>query len=329
MILKNIISFSIVYLLYVGTLFSQNTTIKGYIFDDLSKKPLEFAEVGFIGKDIKTNTNKSGFFSLVAMRLADTDSLFIFALGYQPIEILVSDLKDENNFFLIKEEKVNEVTVTAKKRVIKEKIGNFVNPRDFFFKNTYYYVKTNSIATTYIPNKKQKEGFIERVHIHIHHMKSAFMIDPITKEKIRQKDPEYITIRIRCFNSSKEFTPMADITTDNMVFEIRDYKSQWIDISKFNIPFPENGAFIGMEVVEVKQVENWGWGSVNIPIFKKADDSIPDYYVHSYNLNTGKKYKELKIGNFKRSNGSVIYDVNENSQNGSFNFGAEISFLQK
>ena len=327
--MKNIIFFLIIYLLCAGKLFSQNTTIKGYIFDNLSKKPIEFAEVGFVGKDIKVNTDKNGFFSLSVMRLASTDSLFVFALGYETVEILVNNLKNDTTFFLIKEEEISGVTVTSKRRLIKEKIGNFVNPRGFFLKNIHHYTKLSSTATTYIPNKKQKDGFIERVHIHINQMRSAFMIDPITKEKIQQKDPEYIKIRIRCFNSSKELTPMADITNDNMIFEIRNYKSQWIDISKFNIPFDINGAFVGMEILEVKQVENWGWGSVNIPIFKKANGYAPDYYVYSNTSSTGKKYQELKIGNFKRVNGSIAYDVDDNSLNGSFNFGAEVSFILK
>jgi len=282
--------------------FSQYAIIRGKVLDKATLKGIEYANV-FIDKQVSILTDSSGRFQL-KINKNKSDSLHISALGYFSVSIAINDLKDENTFYLKSDEIIKEIEVKSKKlRTFSRKIGNFKRGSDFPFRNVHFWYKSATLHLSFIPNKYQKEGFIEKVFFHASSSSNVFLIDPSTKKKVYYKNPEWIKIRVRCIQASSGYTPDKDIVSTNMIFKIKNYKSQWIDISNYNVPFPKNGAFVGIEVLELKGRENWGWGDVSFPIFKHSKNAVPDY-VHTGN----NKFISMK---------------------GFFNFGAEVSFVKE
>jgi hypothetical protein len=198
---------------------------------------------------------------------------------------------------------IKEIEVKSKKiKTFSRKIGNFERGSDFPFKNVHHWYKSTTLHLSFIPNEYQKEGFIEKIFIHLSSSKT-YLINPDTKEKQKFQNPEWIKIRVRCLNVSANRTPYKDISYNNIIVKIDKYKSQWIGISDYHIPFPKDGAFVGVEVLELKGRENWGWGNVSFPVFKRSKNVVPDY-VHTGN----NKFIPMK---------------------GFCNFGAEVSFVKE
>jgi len=65
------------------SLFAQKN-ISGILRDSLSKQPIEFANIGIIGKNIGTVTNEKGAFSFNIPDSLLNETIMISIIGYQP-----------------------------------------------------------------------------------------------------------------------------------------------------------------------------------------------------------------------------------------------------
>jgi hypothetical protein len=115
---------------------------------------------------------------------------------------------------------------------------------------------SNIPFVTFIDNPKKQEGFIEKVFIKLYQDKAlptTQTISSLTQKRqvFTIQPPEYLKIRILLF-SAKDTIPYQNLSKEPIIVEIRKFESQWIDVSAFHIPFPENGIFVGMQVVTEK-----------------------------------------------------------------------------
>ena len=271
---KKIFSLSILLITLNDFAFSQ-LFFSGKILDRRTLKPIEYANV-FVEKQLNLLTDSLGYFEAKVVN-KNNDSLYISALGYQPIGVALNSLKQSNIFYLNSVEEIESIEAKATKlRTFRKKIGYFQKANVFSFNNISHFLKSRTLSLSYIPNEYAKEGFIEKIFVPLYSSKTT-SYDPISRQKIRIQDPEWIKVRVRCVYSSKDLKPLQDISTVNMIFKINTYKSQWLDISSYNVPFPKNGAFVGVEVIEVKEKANFGWGTVSFPVFKKNKNQVSGY----------------------------------------------------
>jgi len=111
---KNMTLF-IVFFLTMNTLHGQNI-ITGSVLNEESNLPIEYVNIGVIGKNIGTVSDENGKFNLSIEAQHLNDSLLFSRIGFEPLYIKILDFK-ENALIKLKEKvySFNEVIVTAQK----------------------------------------------------------------------------------------------------------------------------------------------------------------------------------------------------------------------
>ncbi len=105
------------------TLNAQNTC-KGVLIDSLSKEPLEFANVGLIGKGIGSVSNEKGEFEFKVPDSLAMVPLKISLIGYKSVALKVSEVQNGKRIFLPPASiSLEEVQINPKKVKIKV-LGN-------------------------------------------------------------------------------------------------------------------------------------------------------------------------------------------------------------
>ncbi len=99
-------------------------TCKGLLIDSLSKEPLEFANVGLIGKGIGSVSNEKGEFEFKVPDSLAMVPLKISLIGYKPISLKVSEVQNGKRILLPPASiSLEEVQINPKKVKIKV-LGN-------------------------------------------------------------------------------------------------------------------------------------------------------------------------------------------------------------
>lgn len=79
------------------------TEFKGAVLDSQTKKPLVYSDLNIKGTNISTITNTEGEFSIKVPKAYRTAKLLISHLGYNSLEIPLSELKDTSNEIYMEE----------------------------------------------------------------------------------------------------------------------------------------------------------------------------------------------------------------------------------
>lgn len=108
----------IVGILGVIIIFGCRTTfgqyVSGTVFDSANKRPIEFVNIGIVGKNIGTVSGSKGRFRFAVDSEKDCDTILFSMIGYDQQLLKVSDLKTQRNnriFLKKKDYEISEVTV--------------------------------------------------------------------------------------------------------------------------------------------------------------------------------------------------------------------------
>jgi hypothetical protein len=152
-----------IFLISCNTIFGQN--IKGILKNADSKQPIEFANIGIIGKNIGTVTDLNGKFKLLVDSKYDNDTILFSIIGYKPLLIKISDLRInvDNEVFL--EERAYEITeVLIKPKIFKQRTLGVTTK----FKKIAAGFKDNILGYECgILMKVKKTAFLKKVNINI------------------------------------------------------------------------------------------------------------------------------------------------------------------
>ncbi len=86
----------LLFLTITGNLLAQQK-ISGVIFDKTTNKPISFASIGIIGKQVGTLSDENGVFELILAENEKNDTLKTYAIGYKPQVFYARDLIKEVN----------------------------------------------------------------------------------------------------------------------------------------------------------------------------------------------------------------------------------------
>lgn len=152
-----------IFLISCNTIFGQNIT--GVLINAGSKQPIEFANVGIIGKNVGTVTDLNGRFKLLVDSKYDNDTILFSIIGYKPLLLKISDLRKDaaNEIFL--EERAYEIPeVVVKPRIFKQQTLGVTTKS----KKITAGFKDNSLGYECgILMKVKKTAFIKKVNINI------------------------------------------------------------------------------------------------------------------------------------------------------------------
>ncbi len=210
-------------------------TGKTIFLDSITKLPISFVKVSIPNKDVFVLSNSKGEIQLDTL-WNQTDKLLVFCYGYKPQYITA---KTEKSVFLSPLYKqLKPITITAKKhRYGRTKLGETDHPskrelNDIFGELNVLTGKNGEIATTWIPNDKSLNGYLEQVNIYL-----LAMGVPTSY------------FRLHFYECSKlKLEPGQEITSQNIIAK-GTKGNEWVSVNlkQLKIPISENGIFIGVE----------------------------------------------------------------------------------
>ena len=111
---------TLVFLLNVFFVFSQNQIIKGRLIDENSKEPLPYGNIFYPEKLLGTISNSDGFFTFSIAGAQKSDSIIISYIGYNPLHTTIANCTKKELFELKPlSAKIAEVKVKGKKFKLK------------------------------------------------------------------------------------------------------------------------------------------------------------------------------------------------------------------
>lgn len=214
----------ILFMVFLGlTTFAQ---ISGVVKNTNDQKPIPYVNIWVENENIGTTADENGEFKIAA----PAESQLIFnALGYENKTIKASEI-DRIVFLIPKVFELEEIKVISKKESLEFKAGSFRSGiiNSFYAGNDY----TPYVVTRYFPYQTdyEKTPFIKSIM-------------PYCKSYIA--DAKF---KIRIYSSDKNGLPGDEILKKNIIITVKKGSSKpVINLSEYNLVFPESGIFIGFE----------------------------------------------------------------------------------
>jgi len=192
-------------------------------------EPILYANIILIGRQVGSYSDETGAFEIAAR---DNDSLTFSSAGYKRITLCVADIKKLNNQILLYPDTTQfplftTLAKSGKGKTEKKKFGYLKADAPHPVSNTM----SGSQYAVFIKNDSRQEGLIESV---------LLGIDADKKSRIR----------IRLYEPVKGNGIGKEITKQNILADIAgNHKSFTIDISRYQIPFPEKGIVACVELL--------------------------------------------------------------------------------
>lgn len=225
-------------LLLTSVICSAQITIK----NSKNETGVSYATVSF-GNGQGIFADDEGVFIFTEKLYPDVDTLFVTALGYKDVTVPTSAL---NNTILMNEEisQLNEVVLIADNRKYKEET---LKP---YLDDDYYHCWLPTIESEIAVFFKNPDNSLKKLStIHF----------PITleskdwekrKKKNAEKKPFSTLFKVKFYENNNGF-PGQVLTFENIVFRATEKNGDThnLDVSGYNITFPENGFFVSLQVL--------------------------------------------------------------------------------
>lgn len=216
-------------------LWSQAVAIQGQILDDSTNVAIPFSTVAVKGKGIGAATGMDGRFNLTIQKHSENDSLIFRSLGYKGYSVLLSSFLRNTENGAMAEVKLAPVSFYLGEIIVlptreEETFGVLSNLNT----GPAYSFTAGIQLAVFIPNKKGAEGIIKSV--------SYFF----TGKKRKPTAP----FRIRIIEADQDGRPGKDLLLKSVVVNAPK-SDEWfkVNLEEYNLPFPENGYFAGLELV--------------------------------------------------------------------------------
>ncbi|EOG6903471.1 carboxypeptidase-like regulatory domain-containing protein [Flavobacterium psychrophilum] len=235
------------FLLFSIITFSYSQNISGIILDSISKKPLELASVTVNKTNRGVYSDAEGKFKISLTN--ENDYLLISYLGYTTKKVCASNFiktKENNSIFYLSSttERLNEVFVQNKKteygwsQSIQSKREN----------TRFFGFQFGTENCTYIKNSEHKKGKI-----------TAVILDLKKITQYNKDNPKWKLDYISDYNIKfyeidlQNNRPGAEIYNKDIIVnpenKTRNFK---INTDSLNIPFPESGVCVGVEMINTR-----------------------------------------------------------------------------
>ena len=211
--------------------FAAKAQISGTVTDQASGEALPYANIQVLGSEGGTSADEQGRFSLTGADSAVT--LVVSATGYQPLYIRAGD---GNTFRLHKVPvQLQEVTVSSSRKGLLQKIGSY---KKSDIRHHFAVHKTPWVLARYFPytDSYSRTPFLKSVMVPTY------------------SDVKEGIFNLRLYRRGKDGQPGAYLYDDNIIGHAKKGKRNTVvDLSALQIPFPEEGFFIGVEFMLTAQ----------------------------------------------------------------------------
>jgi len=252
--------------------------ISGRIIDADSKNPIGYVNIGVVGKNRGTVSNKDGQFSLEVKPENYKDTLRLSTIGYQPVNFIVEDINRilviNSNGLVIELSKyipvLTEVIITPrkfKKKVIgyKGKLGHVVFDQSMMADTGLFNSADDSLIIKYLKDTSSCSEWGTVLEI----KKAPAYIQDINFVIKSNKYKNTILFRLNIYEKKEGFhgnNILHRILTEPIIVSSTIEKGILkIDLAKYNI-YVENDFLVAMEWVEGVKGVGFGAGLKGISI---------------------------------------------------------------
>ncbi|MBL7931973.1 MAG: carboxypeptidase-like regulatory domain-containing protein [Bacteroidia bacterium] len=213
-----------------ATVYSQNI-FKAQILDSLTKQPVEFVNVGLIGKGIGTVSNENGEFEFVIPDSLLQEKIRVSIIGYANKTFSANELKSRNKIFLRQSAtNLSEVTIAAKKTK---------------FQMLGHVTQTKAVSAGFSQNNLGAEMAVKLKIKHPQTQIRRFICN-INKNTLN-KLPIF---RINIYKEDENGYPGEILLKQNIIAQPKEMTGLIeIDLSSYNI-FVDQNVFISMEWIK-------------------------------------------------------------------------------
>lgn len=210
--------------------FSISAQIKGIVVDQ-NNNPIPYVNIWIENENSGTTSDVSGEFSL-ELKFQENNLIFS-AVGYEKKIVKISESKRVELKVVVNE--IEEVVVVKKKNLIEREIGNYKKGKINFYYGCWD--KPWIVAKFFKFNDTIKQTpFIKKL---------AIMTSSYKKQAC---------FNLRIFEGNNDGSPGIDLLEKNSVVKVKKGKNNnEIDLSEFNIKFPENGIFVSVEFLIIEE----------------------------------------------------------------------------
>jgi hypothetical protein len=200
------------------------------LVDASTRQPVPYAAVSC------KNCNY-GFFSDLTGNICfagnNVDTISISLLSYQPLSIAINQIKNNDTLTLSPQPFTLQPVNVARRRIHNQTLGPF-RKGTMIVQNSYC-PNSSALVAVYIPNSQENPSTISKVH---------YRLSP---------KPSEIALAFRCrihIWTDTSGKPGSALLPMNHILDIKpNQKVATVDVSQYAIPFPANGAWIGIEAI--------------------------------------------------------------------------------
>ncbi|MFI2744150.1 carboxypeptidase-like regulatory domain-containing protein [Zhouia sp. PK063] len=206
--------------------FKGYSQLNGTVINSQTKAKIPFVNISVANKNIGTNTNASGEFTL---SIKDNETLIFSALGYQTKTVLVSAI---NNKIIALDPAVialHEVDVMPRRETKLLQVGSFEERsiKSYFECNEFPWLSGQYFKYS---NNYYDTPFLSEIKL-------------VTKSRV--KDAKF---NLRLYTINEQGKPEDFLYNSNIIAVAKKGKHiTTVNISNLNIKFPENGLYVAIE----------------------------------------------------------------------------------
>ncbi|MDD7913269.1 carboxypeptidase-like regulatory domain-containing protein [Polaribacter ponticola] len=224
------------FLLISSQLFGQKINFNGTLLDFETKEPVVYANISFLKTSLGISSLENGTFNLEIDEKLLQEKVHVSCLNYKDTIFLAKDIYNKVLYLKPKRFQLDEIVLSRK--IDRELIIDKYKRKDI--KGTFGGRQSSPwIVTKYFPYKKEYENISYLKEITVY-FGSIFARE---KSKFR--------VRLFKINNSTGF-PSEDIISQEIIATSKKINGKVIiDVSKFDIEFPKDGFFVGLERIHI------------------------------------------------------------------------------
>lgn len=247
---------NILFFLIFAQSFSQNIRFHGRLLDADSKEPVIYANISFLNSDKGISSQENGEFELTIEEKLLRSKVHISCLNYRDTILLAIELQNKTLFLKSKTFELKEVVIS--KKLNRELVIDKYSRKDI--KGSFGSSQSYPWIITKLFNYKEEYNetpYLKEVWVYFGAM--------ITREKSKFK--------IRFYKKDgKTGLPSEDLINEDVIsFSSKIDGKVKIDISKYDIEFPKEGFFVGLERIHIPY---------NFYEFKYTTEGSRKKYIH-------------------------------------------------
>jgi hypothetical protein len=231
-------------LILLMTNFGYSQIISGRIVDSISKKTIDLATISFKNLSYNVLSDTEGNFKIDCNNASS--ALLISNIGYKTKQVKISN---KQNYYIIylspQIEELNEVIIVSKNKKIEYSWDKILKSKNENSEHVGFQFNTENCV--YIKNPYNKKGKIKSISFEVSKLKGY-----LDNKKYKIDYLATFNMKFYSYDNQRQ-KPGKEIYSKNLIIETENKTyNLTIDIDSLQIPFPENGVCIGVEIINTK-----------------------------------------------------------------------------